>query len=141
MNQPISKGMAALLIVLLALQAPVALAFACADHGSKAIQASVLEASVSEVPAAQAPAVKMPTMGMSEADCHGKMQHHEASDTVAQSTKGDCCDDCSCPVATAVGITSTSAQLAVTPAPSLIACHCLSVSSLHPDRILHPPIS
>lgn len=139
MNQQISKGMAALLIVLLALQAPVALAFACADHGSKA-NAPVSEVPVSEAPVSQEPGGKMPAMQMGEADCHGKMQH-EPSLIETQSQKSDCCDDCSCPVATAVGITSTSADLAVVPSPALITSNPVFVLSLHPDLILHPPIS
>ncbi|MFT7219253.1 MAG: hypothetical protein ACI8Z1_000867, partial [Candidatus Azotimanducaceae bacterium] len=53
MNKRFSKGIGALLVILLSLQAPVTLALSCADHGS-----------------INAVATAMP---MSEADCHSKM--------------------------------------------------------------------
>lgn len=109
--------MVALLAMLLALQAPVALALACADHGSM-----------------KAEATKAP---MSEADCHGKMTQ------IAQqpADASDCCDDCACPAALAVALTSATVELVLVPVPELISAPSILLVSLHPNRILHPPIS
>ena len=109
--------MAALLVMLLALQTPVALAFACADHGTMKTEATA------------AP--------MSEADCHSEMTQ-TAPQAIA---KSDCCDDCACPVAMAVALTSATVVPALVTAPELISAPSILFVSLHPDRILHPPIS
>ena len=117
MNQRFGKGMAALLVMLLALQAPLVLAFACADHDALNTEATA------------AP--------MSEADCHGKMIQ-TAPQPIA---KSDCCDDCACPVAMVVALTSATVVPALVSVPELISAPSVLFVSLHPDSILHPPIS
>ncbi len=137
MNQRTSKGMAALLVLLLALQAPVALAFACADHVAKTSEVALVEL-VAEV------SLEVPAQ---ETDCHGKMQHHEVSGlsevkkVVAQAATDECCDDCSCPTAMSAALKPSDISLAVMALPELISTPSTFLISLHPDRILHPPIS
>jgi len=117
MNQSSSKGIAALLVMLLSIQAPVALAFACADHGSKKVETV--------------------TEPVSVADCHGKM-----TPTTPQAINAsDCCDDCACPAAMSVALTSDTVELTLVPVPERISALTILFVSLHPDRILHPPIS
>ena len=117
MNQQISKGMVAILVLLFVLQAPVALAFACADHSfEKTETASTL---------------------IDEADCHGKMNKSEPQ----LAASSGCCDDCSCPVAMTVGLLSTSVDLTIALSPDCVALSSLFLITLHPDSILHPPIA
>ncbi|MFT7220039.1 MAG: hypothetical protein ACI8Z1_001656, partial [Candidatus Azotimanducaceae bacterium] len=98
-------------------QAPVTLALSCADHGS-----------------INAVATAMP---MSEADCHSKMTQMAPQPADAS----DCCDACACPAALAVALTSDTVELVLVPAPELISAPSMLFVSLHPERILHPPIS
>lgn len=117
MNQQICKGLATILVMLLVFQAPVALAFACADHASLNPE--------------------MPSVPMDEADCHGQLNTSE-SQLFANS---DCCNDCSCPVAKTVGLMSTSVDLTIALSPGLFSDTSLFLITLHPDSILHPPIA
>jgi hypothetical protein len=127
MNQRFSKGITALIVMLLALQAPVALAFSCADH-------SFQKTSSQKTGSEKTATVAMP---MSKADCHNKMIPI-ATQSVGPS---DCCDDCACPVAMSVALTSSMVELAGVPVQELISTPSILFVSLHPDRILHPPIS
>jgi hypothetical protein len=140
MNQRIGKGMAALLVLLLTLQAPVALAFSCADHVANTKEVALVEL-VAEF-SAEVPA-EVPAKAQ-ETDCHGKMQHHEVSEVekvVAQTATDECCDDCSCPTAMSAALKPSDISLAVIASPELISTPSTFLISLHPDRILHPPIS
>jgi hypothetical protein len=121
MNQQISKGLAAILVMLFVLQAPVALAFSCADHDSKKTASNHTDSS---------------SMLMDEADCHGKLNNSEPQ----PAANSECCDDCSCPIAMTVGLMSTSVELTIAPSPDLVSSKSLFLITLHPDNILHPPI-